>query len=68
MELVLKSDPVFNTRFNTDLQPLDSMQEVDDEEADKMKLFLKSMNLGGSVAPSGIGLDSVQDADGNTVD
>ena len=64
VELVLRSDPVFNTRFNTQLQPLDEMQEVDDEEADKMKNFLKSMNLESKSVPSGIGLDSVADADG----
>lgn len=65
---MLRSDPVFNTRFNTKLQPLDDMQEVDEEEADKMKNFLKSMNLESKSIPSGIGLDSVADADGVTAD
>ena len=45
VELVLRCDPVFNTRFNSELMPLDEMQEVDDEEAEKMKNFLKQMNL-----------------------
>ena len=46
-------------RFNTDLRPLDSMEEVEAEEAEKMKNFLKHLSLAPSNA-SGIGLDSVQ--------
>ena len=45
VELVLRSDPVFNTRFNAPLQGLDEMQEVEDEEAANMKAFLKNLNL-----------------------
>lgn len=45
VELVLRSDPVFPSRFNADLLPLDSMQEVEDEEAEQMKNFLKQLNL-----------------------
>jgi len=56
VELVLRSDPVFNTRFNADLMPLDSMQEVDEDEAQKMKHFLKNLNLEQSITT---GLDSV---------
>ena len=62
VELVLRSDPVFNTRFNADLQPLDQMQEVDDEEADKMKAFLRNLNLE-STAQSGNNLDSIQEGE-----
>lgn len=45
VELVLRQDPVFNTRFNAPLIPLDQMQEVDEEEAQRMKAFLRQMNL-----------------------
>ena len=45
VELVLRSDPVFNTMFNTELGSLDQMQEVEDEEAEQMKAFLKQMKL-----------------------
>ena len=61
VELVLRSDPVFNTRFNADLVPLDQMQEVDEDEAANMKNFLKQLNLGSSVQ-SGLVLDSIHDA------
>jgi len=45
VELVLRCDPVFNTMFNTELGALDEMQEVEDEEAEQMKAFLKQMKL-----------------------
>lgn len=45
VELVLRSDPVFPSKFNAALLPLDRMQEVEDEEAEQMKNFLKQMNL-----------------------
>ena len=51
VELVLRSDPVFNTRFNADLMPLNEMQEVEDEEAQQMKNFLRQMNLDGPQMP-----------------
>ena len=43
VELVLRSDPVINSKFNAELTKLDDMQEIDDEDADKMKMFLSSM-------------------------
>ena len=62
VELVLRSDSVFNTRFNAPLQGLDQMQEVEDEEAANMKAFLKQLNLEPK-HQSNMGLDSVADAD-----
>lgn len=43
------------------------MEEVEKEEADQMKHFLKQMNLGSAVKTSadGIGMESVE-ADGHT--
>ena len=40
VELVLKCDPVFNTKFNAQIQNLDEMTVVEPEEAQKMKAFL----------------------------
>lgn len=40
VELVLRSDPVFKTAFNAELQSLDSMQVVEPDEAQRMKAFL----------------------------
>ena len=57
VELVLRSDPVFNMRFNAEMLPLDQMEEVEEEEAEKMKNFLKQMNLAPSAA-SGVGAES----------
>ena len=45
VELVLRSDPVFNTKFNAPLMALDEMQEVEEDEAANMKAFLKQLNL-----------------------
>ena len=45
VELVLRSEPVFNTRFNAPLMALDEMEEVEDDEAVNMKAFLKQLNL-----------------------
>lgn len=69
VELVLRSDPVFNLGFNAELTPLDQMQEVDEEEADKMKAFLKQMNLAPS-APSagGVGVDSLHEQEATMLD
>lgn len=36
VELVLRSDEVFKTKFNAELLPLGQMEEVDEEEAQKM--------------------------------
>ena len=33
VELVLRSDPVFNTQFDADLPSLDQMQEIEGDEA-----------------------------------
>ena len=43
VELVLRSDPMINIKFNAELNKLDDMQEVDDADAEKMKAFLGSM-------------------------
>jgi hypothetical protein len=43
VELVLRSDPIINTKFNTELNKLDDMQVVEDADAEKMKEFLGSM-------------------------
>ena len=40
VELVLRSDPVFNNKFNAELGSLDSMQVVEPDEAQRMKSFL----------------------------
>ena len=40
IELVLRSDPVFNTNFSSPLMDLDGMEEVEQEEAEKMRMFL----------------------------
>ena len=45
VELVLRSDPVFNMQFNAPLASLDQMTEVEDDEAANMKAFLKQLNL-----------------------
>ena len=42
---MLRSDPVFNTRFNAPLMALDEMEEVEEDEAANMKAFLKQLNL-----------------------
>ena len=39
--------------------PLDSMEEVDDEEAQKMKAFLKQMNLEKGKNASQMTIDSI---------
>ena len=43
IELVLRSDPVFNTKMNANLDSLDTMIEVEQEEAEKMRMFLGSI-------------------------
>jgi len=43
IELVLRSDPVFNDCFNANLGSLDEMSEVEAEEAEKMKMFLGAL-------------------------
>lgn len=43
VELMLRSDPMINIKFNAELNKLDDMQEVDDADAEKMKAFLGSM-------------------------
>ena len=40
MELVLKCEPFLNTAFNADLPPMGEMQPVDQEEADRLKVYL----------------------------
>lgn len=40
IELVLRMDPVFNSKFNAPLMGLDAMSEVEQEEAEKMRMFL----------------------------
>ena len=64
VELVLRSDPVLPSSFNAELQPLDQMEEVEKEEADQMRHFLKQMNLGSSGADV-MGMESLE-ADGHT--
>ena len=44
------------------------MQEVDEEEAQKMKAFLKSMNLQRNKNPSAITVGSIQDQETLNVD
>jgi len=63
VELVLRSEPIFKTRFNADLTPLNQMQEVDEEEAKKMQNFLRQMNLQSSHHNSGIAVDSIAEHD-----
>ena len=60
VELVLRSDPVFNTKFNSELPSLDEMMEVEAEEAVKMKGFL------GMEAPSTVGGEEVKDGEQNS--
>ena len=43
VELLLRNDPVMCNKFNAELMKLDDMQEVEDEDAEKMKMFLGSM-------------------------
>ena len=57
VELVLRSDPVFNTKFNSELPALDDMMQVEAEEAAKMKGFL------GMEVPSTIGGEEVKDGE-----
>ena len=59
VELVLRQDPIYNTQFNAPLMQLDEMEEVDEEEAQKMKAFLKSMNLEKGKHGSGMTVDSI---------
>ena len=40
VELVLRSDPVLNTKYNAEMGSLDEMEEVDEAEAANMKAFL----------------------------
>ena len=40
---MLRNDPVMCNKFNAELMKLDDMQEVEDEDAEKMKMFLGSM-------------------------
>jgi hypothetical protein len=40
IELVLRSDAVFNMNFSSPLMDLDAMEEVEQEEAEKMRMFL----------------------------
>jgi hypothetical protein len=60
VELVLRSDPVFNTQFNAELGSLDQLQQVEDEEAEQMKAFLKQMKLAPAQSnhPSRVNVDS----------
>ena len=58
IELVLRSDPVFNTDFNAGLQDLDDMEEVEQEEAEKMRMFLGAME-----SKHGSSKDPIQEID-----
>jgi hypothetical protein len=40
VELILRMAPVINDKFNAQLRSLDSMVEVEAEEADRLKAFL----------------------------
>ena len=59
VELVLRQDPIYNTRFNAPLMGLDQMVEVEEEEAKKMKNFLKQMNLEKGKHTSQMTLESI---------
>jgi hypothetical protein len=44
MELVFKTEPFLNNKFNADLCGLDEMIPVEAEEADKLKVYLGVFN------------------------
>ena len=45
MELVLKTEPFLNTQFNAELSKLDNMVPVDQEEAERLKVYLGVYNM-----------------------
>ena len=53
----MRSDPVFNTKFNAELPSLDDMMQVEPEEAAKMKGFL------GMEAPSTVGGEEMKEGE-----
>lgn len=42
VDLIIRTEPVFQNKFNAPLGSLDAMELVDEDEAEKMKMFLKA--------------------------
>ena len=42
IDLIIRTDPIFQNKFNTELGSLDEMEPVEESEAEKMKMFLKA--------------------------